>query len=55
MACDGADIFGAIDSTLSFAHANAAQTGRHRVAVRWLAGTVLSEEGAVTVAPPITG
>lgn len=49
---DDAEISGATGSTLSLPGASAAQAGRYRVEVRGLAGTVLSEECAVTVAPP---
>ncbi len=52
---DGAEIFGATHPTLTFAHASAAQSGRYRVAIRGLVGTVLSEECAVTVNPATSG
>ena len=48
---DGREIPGATAPELSFPHASAAQSGRYRVQVRGLAGTVLSEESAVTVTP----
>jgi alpha-amylase len=52
---DGAEIPRAIDSVLSIPRASAAHSGRYRVAVRGLAGTVLSEECLVTVASATAG
>ena len=52
---DGGEIPGATGATLMVPHASAARSGRYRVQVRGLAGTVLSEECVVTVTPATAG
>lgn len=52
---DGVEVPGANSATLGFAHAVAALSGRYRVLVRGLAGSVLSEESTVTVSPATAG
>ncbi len=52
---DGVEIPGATDASFTVPHVSAAWSGRYRVQVRGLAGTVLGEETVVTVTPATAG